>query len=81
MLGSQEEPGIMVHTLNSLFKKMDQTKEETEYQVSMGYLEVGRRPALLSNPAPPHPFPKAEKAILLYLSMAPAKSTSFTWLP
>ena len=30
----------MVHTLNSLFKKMDSTKEEMEYQVSMGYLEV-----------------------------------------
>ena len=41
MLGSQEEPGIMVHTLNSLFKRMDQTKEEVDYQVSMGYLEVG----------------------------------------
>ena len=40
MLGTQEEPGIMVHTLNSLFRKMDQTKEEIEYQVSMGYLEV-----------------------------------------
>lgn len=40
MLGSQEDPGIMVHTLNSLFKKMDDTKAEMEYQVSMGYLEV-----------------------------------------
>lgn len=40
MLGSPEEPGIMVHTLNSLFMKMDSTKEEIEYQVSMGYLEV-----------------------------------------
>lgn len=40
MLGSHEEPGIMVHTLNSLFKKMEETKDEMEYQVSMGYLEV-----------------------------------------
>lgn len=40
MLGSQEQPGIMVHTLNNLFKKMEDTKEDTEYQVSMGYLEV-----------------------------------------
>ena len=42
MLGSQEQPGIMVHTLNSLFRRMEETKEDTEYQVSMGYLEVGR---------------------------------------
>ena len=40
MLGSQEEPGIMVHTLNNLFKRIEETKDEMEYQVSMGYLEV-----------------------------------------
>ena len=40
MLGTQEEPGIMVHTLNSLFERMEGTKDEMEYQVSMGYLEV-----------------------------------------
>ena len=40
MLGSHEEPGIMVHTLNSLFRKMEDTKHDMEYQVSMGYLEV-----------------------------------------
>lgn len=43
MLGSQEEPGIMVHTLNSLFRRMEESKHDTEYQVSMGYLEVCRQ--------------------------------------
>ncbi len=40
MLGSDNEPGIMVHTLNNLFKKMEETKDEVEYLVSMAYLEV-----------------------------------------
>ena len=40
MLGTQDEPGIMVHTLNNLFLRMERTKDEMEYQVSMGYLEV-----------------------------------------
>ena len=44
----------MVHTLNNLFKAMEGTKEEMEYQVSMGYLEVCSLKVLHIKAPPPH---------------------------
>ena len=41
MLGVDSDPGIMVRTLNSLFKKMELTSSESNYEVTMSYLEVG----------------------------------------
>ena len=40
MLGIDSDPGIMVRTLNYLFKKMELTSGESEYEVKMSYLEV-----------------------------------------
>ena len=48
MLGSDEEPGIMVHTLNSLFRRMEETSNDKIYTVSIGYLEVWKKDLTVS---------------------------------
>ena len=40
MLGTDSNPGIMVMTLNDLFKEMDMTSSDSNYAVTMSYLEV-----------------------------------------
>ncbi|XP_045887817.1 kinesin-like protein KIF18A [Micropterus dolomieu] len=40
MLGSQNEPGVMYRTMEELFKRMDDAKEEKEFAVAFSYLEV-----------------------------------------
>ncbi|XP_053721433.1 kinesin-like protein KIF18A isoform X2 [Synchiropus splendidus] len=40
MLGSQSEPGVMYRTMNELFRRMDDAKEEKEFTVAFSYLEV-----------------------------------------
>jgi len=40
MLGTDDDPGIMVRGLNDLFVEMDRTRDEMKYKVSMSYLEV-----------------------------------------
>ncbi len=40
MLGTVREPGIMMLTLNDLYTKIEETKEEMTYRVSMAYVEV-----------------------------------------
>ena len=45
MLGTDHEPGIYVRTLNDLFRAIEETSDDMEYEVSMSYLEVSPRPA------------------------------------
>ncbi|XP_017499429.2 kinesin-like protein KIF19 isoform X1 [Manis javanica] len=40
MLGTDHEPGIYVRTLNDLFHAIEETGNDTEYEVSMSYLEI-----------------------------------------
>lgn len=40
MLGTDQEPGIYVRTLNDLFRAIEETSNDMEYEVSMSYLEV-----------------------------------------
>ncbi|XP_061471695.1 kinesin-like protein KIF19 isoform X2 [Rhineura floridana] len=40
MLGTDNEPGIYVRTLNDLFCAIEETSNDMEYEVSMSYLEV-----------------------------------------
>ena len=40
MLGTDTEPGIMVLTLNDLYKKIARTNNDQKYTVKMSYLEV-----------------------------------------
>lgn len=40
MLGTDSEPGIYVRTLNDLFRAIEETSNDMEYEVSMSYLEV-----------------------------------------
>lgn len=40
MLGTDREPGIYVRTLNDLFRAIEETSNDMEYEVSMSYLEV-----------------------------------------
>lgn len=40
MLGGDDNPGIMVLTLNSLFRRMKQISDDKIYTVSIAYLEV-----------------------------------------
>lgn len=40
MLGTDHEPGIYVRTLNDLFRAIEETSSDMEYEVSMSYLEV-----------------------------------------
>lgn len=48
MLGMDSEPGIYLQTLTDLFRAIEETRD-TEYSVSMSYLEV-------SPPPPQVPF-------------------------
>lgn len=40
MLGTDSEPGIMVLTLNDLFKQMGQDQHVMKYRATIAYLEV-----------------------------------------
>uniref|UniRef100_A0A7M4FNV2 Kinesin-like protein KIF19 n=1 Tax=Crocodylus porosus TaxID=8502 RepID=A0A7M4FNV2_CROPO len=40
MLGTDLEPGIYVRTLNDLFRAIEETSDDMEYEVSMSYLEI-----------------------------------------
>ncbi|XP_048207295.1 kinesin-like protein KIF19 [Perognathus longimembris pacificus] len=40
MLGMDSEPGIYLKTLTDLFKAIKETQDNTEYSVSMSYLEI-----------------------------------------
>lgn len=40
MLGTDHEPGIYVRTLNDLFRAIEETSHDMEYEVSMSYLEA-----------------------------------------
>ncbi|KAF5919444.1 hypothetical protein HPG69_006044 [Diceros bicornis minor] len=40
MLGTDHEPGIYVRTLNDLFRAIEETSNDMEYEVSMSYLEI-----------------------------------------
>ena len=40
MLGTTHDPGIMVLTLNDLFKQMKSKEEDVIYKVTMSYMEV-----------------------------------------
>ncbi|KAL0598202.1 Kinesin-like protein KIF19 [Plecturocebus cupreus] len=40
MLGTDHEPGIYVRTLNDLFRAIEETSNNMEYEVSMSYLEI-----------------------------------------
>ena len=44
MLGTDHEPGIYVRTLNDLFRAIEETSNDMEYEVSMSYLEVSPPP-------------------------------------
>eukprot|EP00063_Salmo_salar_P059571 XP_014034406.1 PREDICTED: kinesin-like protein KIF19 [Salmo salar] len=39
MLGTDREPGIYVRTLNDLFKAIEETSDDMQYNISMSYLE------------------------------------------
>lgn len=47
MLGTDHEPGIYVRTLNDLFRAIEETSNDMEYEVSMSYLEASSHPAWL----------------------------------
>uniref|UniRef100_A0A8C5R6S5 Kinesin-like protein KIF19 n=2 Tax=Leptobrachium leishanense TaxID=445787 RepID=A0A8C5R6S5_9ANUR len=40
MLGTDREPGIYIRTLNDLFKAIEETSDDMEYEVSMSYMEI-----------------------------------------
>lgn len=40
MLGTSGQPGIMALTLNDLFKRANDTKDEAMYFITIAYLEV-----------------------------------------
>uniref|UniRef100_A0A8C8VIH0 Kinesin-like protein KIF19 n=1 Tax=Pelusios castaneus TaxID=367368 RepID=A0A8C8VIH0_9SAUR len=40
MLGTDREPGIYARTLHDLFKAIEDTSDDMEYEVSMSYLEI-----------------------------------------
>uniref|UniRef100_A0A8C3WGI2 Kinesin-like protein n=1 Tax=Catagonus wagneri TaxID=51154 RepID=A0A8C3WGI2_9CETA len=40
MLGTDREPGIYVRTLDDLFRAIEETSDDMEYEVSMSYLEI-----------------------------------------
>lgn len=42
MLGTDQEPGIYVRTLNDLFRAIEETSDDMLYSVSMSYLEVSQ---------------------------------------
>lgn len=45
MLGTDHEPGIYVRTLNDLFRAIEETSNDMEYEVSMSYLEASPQQA------------------------------------
>lgn len=47
MLGTDDEPGIMVLTLNDLYKQIAQMSNDQKYTVKMSYLEVSSISALI----------------------------------
>ena len=47
MLGTDEDPGIMVRALNDLFLEMEHTREKLVYKVTMSYLEVSSTTAFI----------------------------------
>lgn len=61
MLGTDHEPGIYVRTINDLFRAIEDSSDDMEYEVSMSYLEVSPRTLIQGAPhpgqprAPPHP--------------------------
>ncbi|XP_067403376.1 kinesin-like protein KIF19 [Emydura macquarii macquarii] len=40
MLGTDQEPGIYARTLHDLFRAIEETSDDMEYEVSMSYLEI-----------------------------------------
>ncbi|KAM4033694.1 kinesin-like protein KIF19 [Anomaloglossus baeobatrachus] len=40
MLGTDREPGIYIRTLNDLFRAIEETSDDMEYEVLMSYLEI-----------------------------------------
>ncbi|KAM4692054.1 kinesin-like protein KIF19 [Rhinophrynus dorsalis] len=40
MLGTDREPGIYIRTLNDLFRAIEETSDDMEYEVSMSYMEI-----------------------------------------
>lgn len=40
MLGCGEDPGVMYRTMNELFRRMDEVKEEKVFEIAFSYLEV-----------------------------------------
>ena len=40
MVGTDDDPGIMVRALNDLFFSMEKTSDDMKYKVTMSYLEV-----------------------------------------
>ncbi|XP_055993914.1 kinesin-like protein KIF19 [Sorex fumeus] len=40
MLGTDHDPGIYIRTLNDLFRAIEDTSDDMEYEVSMSYLEI-----------------------------------------
>nr|AAI61478.1 LOC100145702 protein [Xenopus tropicalis] len=40
MLGTDWEPGIYIRTLNDLFKAIEETSDDMEYEVLMSYMEI-----------------------------------------
>ncbi|XP_043243868.1 kinesin-like protein KIF19 isoform X2 [Amphibalanus amphitrite] len=40
MVGTAEQPGIMVRALNDLFKVMEENKEEQDFKMTLSYLEI-----------------------------------------
>lgn len=40
MLGTVKEPGIMMITLNDLYRRIEETNNHMTYKVSMAYVEV-----------------------------------------
>jgi hypothetical protein len=40
MIGNQDQPGVMVLTMEDLFARIDNSKSEKKIKVSMSYLEM-----------------------------------------
>lgn len=44
MLGTDSQPGIMVLTLNDLFRRMEEDQHVMKYRATIAYLEVHYKP-------------------------------------
>lgn len=74
MLGTDQEPGIYVRTLDDLFRAIEESSDDMLYSVSMSYLEVSLTSAgtTLSRAqavpqSDPHVLlPPPEKSLFLY---------------